>query len=128
MPDLIRAVVLARDMQCVWCAQVQLGERDSCHHRQLKSRGGPDAPHNRAGLCGGGAGPGCHWRAHVAEPGAATHLGYLVASWADPLEVPMWHEPLGSWVLLSRDGGFTEMAGTWAELARLAPGYEVAVR
>ena len=65
-----------------------------CHHRQLRSRGGPDTPGNLVALC-----PGCHTWVH-GNPAAATAIGFMVPSWADPDHIPIhrwrqtWCQPV----------------------------------
>lgn len=55
-----------------------------CHHRQLRSRGGKDSWANLVALCGV-----CHGWVH-ANPAEATRDGWMVASWADPVEAPLF--------------------------------------
>jgi hypothetical protein len=107
MADQYRAVVMERDLhRCQWCGIVlSRGEWNSCHHRKLRSQGGPDTPENRVMLCGSGT-TGCHFRAHVKERPKAVVLGYIVPRGDDPAKVRMWSEPLGLWVHLRADGGW----------------------
>lgn len=81
---LLRRDVFARDNgRCVCCGRrldVVLWE---CHHRRLRSAGGPDAMHNLVALCSD-----CHRWAHdrrlESEP-----LGFIVPSHADPAAMPV---------------------------------------
>lgn len=60
----------------------------SQHHRQLRSRRGKHSPANLVGLTGTGT-TGEHGWVH-AHPETATVLGYMVSSWADPADVPIY--------------------------------------
>lgn len=55
------------------------------HHRQYRSRGGPDTLSNALHLCGSGNHTGCHGIAHTAKGEA---LGWSIRSGFDPLEIP----------------------------------------
>lgn len=77
----LRVQVFARDGRCVRCGAVLHAAAWECHHRQLRSAGGPDALHNLVALCGD-----CHRWAHanrlLSEP-----LGLIVPSHTDPASV-----------------------------------------
>ncbi|EYT55805.1 hypothetical protein H490_0104020 [Leucobacter sp. UCD-THU] len=60
----------------------------SKHHRKLRSRGVEHAPSNLVCLTGDGT-RGEHGWVH-AHPREATVLGYMVHSWDDPREVPIY--------------------------------------
>jgi hypothetical protein len=72
----------------------------SCHHRVLKSQGGPDTPENRVMLSGSGT-TGSHGWAHTQDRAEAERLGYIVRSWKDPADVPIWSEPRQEWLYLT---------------------------
>lgn len=78
----------------------------SHHHRQLRSRGGDDSPANLVLLTGTGT-TGEHGWVH-AHPGAATILGYMVPTGANPAEVPIWRlnafNTAYAWHLQTDDG------------------------
>lgn len=90
-----------REMQaCARCG-VEIWNYGSRHHRKLRSRGGGDEVSNGVLLCGSGT-TGCHGWAH-ANPEAATLLGFIVPSTADPACVPILHALYG-WVLINDEG------------------------
>lgn len=60
----------------------------SHHHRQLRSRGGQHSPANIVLLLGSGSSSEHAWVHRHAIP--AGILGYLVPSWEDPAEVPIF--------------------------------------
>lgn len=66
------------------------------HHRKLRSRGGLDCPCNTVALCSFHH----HDRVH-GQPATATEDGWMVPSWADPMEVPV---NMGRWWYLGCDG------------------------
>lgn len=81
----------------------------STHHRLLRSRGGTHAPSNLVTLTGTGT-TGEHGWVH-ANPRLATVLGYMVHSWDDPREVPIFRAaPYGpgyGWYLQDDDAQLT---------------------
>lgn len=54
------------------------------HHRQYRSRGGPDTASNALSLCGLGNIDGCHGRAHTGE---GERLGWSIRSGFKPANV-----------------------------------------
>jgi 5-methylcytosine-specific restriction endonuclease McrA len=69
---LLRILVWTRDNgQCVACGQGVVATFE-CHHRRLRSQGGPDSPENLITLCSR-----CHRRAHHNRNWART-LGYIL--------------------------------------------------
>jgi len=89
------------DGNCEVCG----GPGHSLHHRVNRSAGGKFCPSNALWLCGNGV-VGCHGRCTV-EVNWARRLGYHVAGWDVPAEVPVlrW----GVWVLLGTDGQVQEL-------------------
>lgn len=77
------------------------GRGEHKHHRKLRSRGGTDTTSCLVDVC-----HHCHTFIH-SSPGAtrAKDEGWLVASWADTAEVPVFR--YGRWVLLDDQGGLT---------------------
>jgi 5-methylcytosine-specific restriction endonuclease McrA len=80
----VRTVVFARDGGCcVRCGVTLHAAAWECHHRQLRSQGGPDAPFNLVALD-----ENCHRWAHSrrleSEP-----LGFIVPATADPAAIPV---------------------------------------
>jgi hypothetical protein len=67
---------------CEGCGLVKATE---AHHRQYRSRGGPDVAENGLHLCGWGNHTGCHGIAHTAEGEAR---GWSIRSGYNPVEVP----------------------------------------
>ncbi|MCY4726731.1 HNH endonuclease signature motif containing protein [Nocardioides sp. STR2] len=63
-----------------------------CHHRKLRSRGGPDTFGNLVALCSG-----CHHWAHH-NVALATDRGFIVPSWMDPDEMPVWRHDRAWWL------------------------------
>lgn len=88
---LLRVVVYARDHgRCVRCSTNVDPITGELHHRQLRSRGGPDSGANCLWLC-----PVCHVWVHANVTAATVH-GYLCPSWEDPALWPVRrHDPLG---------------------------------
>ena len=80
------------------------------HHRKLRSRGGKDTPSNLLWVH-----HGCHnldSDSIHARPAFATDKGWMVPSWREPNDWPLF-KPDGSVVLLQDDG--TERAFTEGE-------------
>lgn len=99
--ELMREMVFHRaGHRCERCGKHRNQIRVDPHHRLPVGRGGPDALHNLAALCAE-----CHDWAHNREPQAATRLGYLVPSGADPAVRPMRLFD-GLRVLLDDAGGY----------------------
>ncbi len=97
---LLREVVFDRAGQrCEKCGIYRNIAGLDAHHRQLLSRGGRDELVNLAALC-----RECHDWCH-ANPMAATGLGYLVPSRAEPGRRGMLLFD-GRWVLLNDAGGY----------------------
>jgi hypothetical protein len=69
------------------------------HHRQLRSRGGPDTIENVVAVCGY-----CHKWVHE-HPRKATELGLMVRSGADPAAQRVTLAT-AEVVILTRDGGY----------------------
>lgn len=91
-----RAAILTRDLhRCVRCGRY-LAEGAHLHHRKLRSQGGEGAVENGVSLDSL-----CHAWVHE-KVGAATALGLIVPSWADPEVTPVlgWRGPM----LLTVDG------------------------
>jgi hypothetical protein len=97
----VEALVLRRDDEkCFRCGRSVYSFPRSCHHRQLRSGGGPDAPRNRITACGTGT-TGCHgWMHH--HRGEAEAGGWIVSRYRLPELVPALHWRLGP-VLLTDD-------------------------
>jgi hypothetical protein len=96
---------MARDnSQCFRCGTV-LTERwpgYSCHHRRLRSGGGPDTLDNRIMLCGSGT-TGCHGYVHSNRLEAGIG-GWIVSRYGPgPGDVAVCHHQLGP-VYLTEDG------------------------
>lgn len=99
----VEADALERDGgRCFRCGTVVLSVSRSCHHRKLRSGGGPDSLENRITLCGSGT-TGCHGYVHH-HPREARESGFIVSRYAEPGEAPVLHHQLG-WVFLVPDGG-----------------------
>jgi hypothetical protein len=73
------------DDRCAMCGRPQFGD-GQVHHRQLRSQGGKHVVENGVLLC-----LWCHGWCH-SNVRAAIESGYIVASWASPLD-----QPLRSW-------------------------------
>jgi ribosomal protein S27AE len=71
------------------------------HHRKLRSQGGGHHVANLVLLC-----TLCHGAVH-AHPTKAKHAGFIVAGWAQPEKVPVFHSLLGL-VWLADDGSYSE--------------------
>ena len=76
------------------------------HHRKLRSRGGADSAANLVHIC-----HQCHTFIH-SSPGAkrAKDEGWLVASYSDPCEVPVYR--YRRWVLLDDQGGLSPVVAS----------------
>lgn len=94
-PDLRHAVFVRAGGRCERCRCPLPADAWEAHHRQLRSRGGPDTMANLVALC-----RDCHHDVH-AHPAAATASGFMVPSWADPATTPT-HLHHTRWVLLDR--------------------------
>lgn len=98
-PGLRHQVYARAGGRCDCCGTPLPGDGWHAHHRRLRSRGGADSLENLVALL-----PGHHEWAH-AHPAAATALGLMVPSWADPAAVPVrrgerWYLPTGrTWTL-----------------------------
>ena len=100
MKRALREQVFERDQVCVKCG-LTLREPVAVHHRKLRKHGGKDALSNLIALCSP-----CHNIAPDSvhqNPRMSYEYGWLVPSWADPLEWPLTL-PNGSQVLLQDDG------------------------
>lgn len=75
------------------------GRGEHYHHRKLRSRGGGNTVGNLAHVCNE-----CHTWVHL-HPAKATDAGWMVASWSDPVEIPV--RRYGHWVRLDDQGGMT---------------------
>ena len=69
--------------QCDCCGQWISPEAFDCHHRQLRSRGGKNTTENLVALR-----HECHMWFHE-HPRQATERGFMVPSWADPVDTPV---------------------------------------
>jgi len=78
--------------RCEFCGVPLPGDAWDAHHRQLRSRGGPDSLPNLVALCR------THHRWVHEHPAAATAVGFMVPSWADPDTTPL-HLHGRRWVL-----------------------------
>lgn len=96
-----RAIVAERsDGICELCSRTRA---TNWHHRKGKGHGGLWAPSNGLHLCGSGT-TGCH--GHVTtHPRVSREQGWVVPSWADPVETPVWVARHG-WVFLDDHGTF----------------------
>lgn len=80
----IRPVIYERSGgDCERCCTPVRFEDFDAHHRKLRRRGGDDSAENLMVCC-----PPCHKWIHD-NPAEATHLGYMVPSWADPKDIPI---------------------------------------
>lgn len=89
VPEGARLAVEARSGGlCEGCGLVRA---DEIHHRKFRSRGGSNDVENLLHLCGSGNHSGCHGAAHGAPPTPerCSALGWAVAKWEDPLDVPL---------------------------------------
>jgi len=89
VPEGARLAVEARSGGiCEGCGQARAAE---IHHRKFRSRVGSNDVENLLHLCGWGNTSGCHGEAHGGPPtpGRCAALGWAVAKWEDPLEVPV---------------------------------------
>lgn len=75
------------------------GRGEHVHHRKLRSRGGGNTVGNLSHVCND-----CHTWIHQ-HPADASERGWMVASWADPVEVPVFR--YRQWVLLDDRGGMS---------------------
>lgn len=106
----VKRLVWKRDEgRCARCGN-PLGSSYSRQHRKPRAMGGTsraeiNCPANLVMLCGS-ATTGCHGWAESHRQDAAA-LGYLVASWQNPHEVPVWCSYRQQWRLLDCAGGWT---------------------
>lgn len=70
------------------------------HHRRLRSQGGKDTMDNLVYLC-----PSCHQWVHQ-YPKDATAEGFIVPSWADPEDTPVYINRLRMNVWLLPEGKY----------------------
>lgn len=75
------------------------GVSEAAHHRKLRSRGGKDTASCLVAICND-----CHTWIHL-HPADATERGWMVPSWADPCETPVFR--YRRWVLLDDQGGMS---------------------
>ena len=74
------------------------------HHRQFRSRRGPDTASNALALCGLGNIDGCHGAAHAGYRGES--LGWAIRSGAVDHElVPAFRKSDATWWRFDNDGG-----------------------
>jgi 5-methylcytosine-specific restriction endonuclease McrA len=97
--ELRRLVHAREDGRCAACREVTPLAEGECHHRKLRSRGGPNTAFNCVWLCGS-----CHRAAHMDLAGQATRDGWLVPSWADERSWPVWQERRRGWFQPTPDG------------------------
>ncbi len=83
-PTVLRAMKKRSKGVCEGCG---LMEATEAHHRQFRSRGGPETLANALHLCGWGNHTGCHGVAHTAVGEAR---GWSVRSGFDVLLVPVF--------------------------------------
>lgn len=101
MPKDLRAAVHLRAGGRCDLLGCQLGTEWHAHHRQLRSRRGPDTLANLVALCAD-----CHRWVH-AHPKHATLIGFMVPSWDDPETSPAfvhgrgWAWPSTRWTPLN---------------------------
>lgn len=91
--DTIALQCLERDRgRCFKCGTelTQTWPGYSCHHRQLRSGGGPDTLENRIMLCGSGTSPNCHGWVH-GHPHVSRENGWIVSRYANPGDEPVLH-------------------------------------
>lgn len=89
----LRPVALARaNYRCERCgATGRPGRPLSCHHRLMRSQGGPDTLENLVVLCGLDNTTGCHGWVHK-HPEQAYALGLLIRQSSGPPAEP-WEPP-----------------------------------
>ena len=100
-PAVLRALKKRSMGVCEGCGLAQATE---AHHRQFRSRGGPEILANALHLCGWGNHTGCHGVAHTAVGEAR---GWAVRSGFDVLLVPVFGvvDFEGHWRRQDNDGG-----------------------
>ncbi len=80
----IRLAVHGRDQAaCLACGVHVKQDNFECHHRKLRSQGGPDEPTNLITLC-----HGCHDHAHR-NRAWANGRGLILRPWQDPAVEPV---------------------------------------
>lgn len=94
--ELRRAVHAREGGRCASCGTATPLAEGECHHRKLRSQGGPDTAWNCVWLC-----QSCHRAAHMA-PVLAARDGWIVPSWADEHSWPCKRG--GEWLQPSPDG------------------------
>lgn len=87
-----RMVALRSDDVCEGCGKATA---TNVHHRQYLSRGGSHSLENLLHLCGMGNAGGCHGVAHSGE---GAEMGWSVASWQDPRDVPVLYRGTLRWL------------------------------
>lgn len=97
--ELRKAVHVREDGRCASCREVTPLAEGECHHRKLRSRGGPNTAWCCVWLC-----QSCHRAAHLDYGGQATRAGWLVPSWADERSWPVWQERRKGWFQPTPDG------------------------
>lgn len=97
----VRAIKLRSRGICEGCGLAPARER---HHRQYRSRSGPNTVENGLDLCGFGNTAGCHKVAHDGREGE--RRGWAIRSGHDPAKVPalLVINFVRVWVVLTADG------------------------
>ena len=85
------------------CEHCGLNPAQEAHHRQYRSRRGPDTLSNALHLCGFGNTSGCHGKAHAGVIGETT--GLAIRSGHHPDRVPYFRLFDGTWWRLDDEGG-----------------------
>lgn len=90
------------------CEGCGVAKATQAHHRQYRSRGGPDTLSNALHLCGSGNHTGCHGNAHSAK---GESLGLSIRSGYDPANVPVQLvvDLTRVWVRLDEEGNRPRM-------------------
>lgn len=99
--SVVRAIKLRSRGICEGCGVAQARER---HHRQYRSRSGPNTVENGLDLCGIGNSDGCHGVAHSGLEGE--RRGWAIRSGHNPADVPalLVIGFVRVWVVLGTDG------------------------
>ena len=101
------SLIVERDLRCVVCG----GPARDKHHRRRRRVDHDGLAHTAANgilACGLGGSAGCHGEIHR-NPTWAQQCGYIVSSYANPLEVPVLHFQRGL-ILLDSEGGWSPAA------------------